>query len=131
MYINRGIDPTEIDRSEEKPASRKGQNTIGDTNMPKFAAELLAMDSGQRVFLRPDPMLAFNLSQVVNFLRAKSRGGDFQAASDLTELENANTELMNIKNEFYATNSIGEKKQLAAKYKSQEAELLSLLSKGA
>jgi len=101
----------------------------GETENAMVAeAQRLVADTGQRKFWRENPMLRLHYSQTVEFLRAKSRGGDLTAVNDLEALERQNGILTQIKKDFYFANSISEKKAIAAKYKVEEAKMMGLLS---
>jgi len=105
-------------------------NEIGDNSLVKFAKDL-AMDNGQRCFLRKDGMIAFNLREVRHWLQLQIRNGtNPQFEKDLTDIDAQIEKLKKIEQEFNAEANVHEKRAILKKYKAFEAELIALISKG-
>ena len=130
-YINRGIEPTELPgREVTAKAERRARMGSTDQRMVNEAQSQLS-DSGIRCFWREDPQLKFTFEEVRLYLQVKARSGeDLEAKADLEELLKQNDAMKATKTAFHEAHDLQTKKALAQKYKSQESELMRLLSKG-
>jgi len=129
-YINRGIEPTELPRSDVVVRADIRANIISpDQKMVEEAQSQLA-DNGIRCFWREDAQIRYNYEEIKLYLEVKARNGDIEAKADLEELLKQNDAMQQLKSEFHATKSLSEKKSIQKQYKVEEMKLNALLHKG-